>query len=151
MSIDIVPNTDIRKLEGLLNCLPDPDHAEVMLFGFFDYSSLVNQIKAERGLDLKFTGGYEFTINKPTRKKILDVYTEFIKKQDHIPKDGKFKNIQIKEVVWNIDGDFSQQIKWTGTDVEIKYKGDKTRVVENLIKYMELEQIPFNIKVSHGY
>ncbi|HLC46794.1 MAG TPA: hypothetical protein VJI75_03560 [Candidatus Nanoarchaeia archaeon] len=144
MSIDIIPQMTPEELESILTPLPEPFHAEVALYGSFDYSSIYSQAQeAVPSIRLSDPGGLIFRLEKVSKESILNIY----KRSKEVEKrESTFKKIELRAVKWYLQDDV--QIKLTPWEISVKYAGREPTYISKMRKEVAKTKVKLDIKIN---
>jgi len=145
--VGIIPKITPNDLEKILNCLPEPTNATVILVGF-DYCDIFKQAKKiNPNIELEGCPYINLNLCNPTKKNILDIYRKASYKEDgkEYDKEYKIPRIDLDAIIWDLD---NLNIKVTPSEVVVGYNGKEPEHIKNLRKEILGTNIRIQININ---
>jgi len=160
--IQSIPPVSFEDMKKVLDALPEPDHASVKIFGHVDTSSITDSLyKDWPGIGISLKGGFDGSLEKPTKSNVLDIYKKYLEFDSMSPEKRAetmttFINVQLMEVSWHRDHEMQKTRDYTKDhcrckinchDIEITTHGP----VPDVLIMLQKEVVPstqFTVKLQ---
>jgi hypothetical protein len=133
-----------ESLEGILKNLPQPDFAEVSLWGNFDYSNLLGQAK-DVGANLKVPDRVAFRLQPASKEDILQIYKKHKEPKDNIAASAR-KGVALDKIIWYWGAGNRGKLEVTPFGITVQGSGKQPDYISKLIPESSGREINFSIR-----